>query len=268
MDSICIGLIFSDNISNSFLIDYSIKKIDKVNKIFGIKKSNLIKNYLHDLKINGITHKKLLYLSDYENGSLRFTKPEKFNIDDLQSDFKQMYSRYVNDISKDDEPKFYNKKSKVRQYFKRNIFINSKLNIGHTITQKEIGGLLFTNTEIDFIGGNGTLYCGQIIDLDMHLSTLNFNVKSTLLLYLIFEEVFGDKNLYDPNQCKIILTNLNSLDNEKERLLNSLLRWKKEKGFDVLESNNMDEIVSKVKKDLEQKDIMRYTKWIDQIKKN
>ena len=36
MDSICIGLIFSDNISNSFLIDYSIKKIDKVNKIMGM----------------------------------------------------------------------------------------------------------------------------------------------------------------------------------------------------------------------------------------
>lgn len=267
LDSICIGLIFFDIESNDFLIDFSVQKIHRVNTMYGIKRSKLIKDYLRGLKTKKITFKQLQYLSDYENGSLRFSKPEKINVDNFTKDFEQLFNRYVNDFNKDSPLKRDEQHDRklLRSYFRNNPFVSKKLNIGHTITKKEIGKLLFSNTEIDFIGGNGTLYCGQVIDLNSHISSLNSNVKNTLLLYLIFEDVFSKINLFDPKHCKIILTNLDSLDSEKEQLIKSLSKWEKEKGFDLIESESIDHVMLKIETELKSKDIMKYTDWLNQI---
>lgn len=277
-DYICVGLIFVDDKDNS-IIDYSWKKIDKVNSLYRITNSSLIKNYLKNLKSTKLNFSKVQYLSDYENGNLRFTKPTNIFIKNFEKDFEFYYEKYVRlSLEATISPKKTNK-TYFRQSLKRNYSVNNHLNIGYTIKHNDVNNLLIKNMEVDFIGGNGSVYCGQIIDLKAENDTIASNIARSIYLYTSLEKTFDSINKFDPKNCKFILINTdgiltntesdkklsNKIIDEKNEFIVTLENWKKENDYDIIESNNENQFVETIVNDIREKNLVRFDEWKDKI---
>ncbi len=98
-DSFSIGLIIPTIGNFPGEVKISQHRIHRINKAFGLKASMLLKNYFDAISIVDFTYEKLLYLSKYENGSIRFSEPKAVILTDNEHSFNDLYLKLVADKS-------------------------------------------------------------------------------------------------------------------------------------------------------------------------
>jgi len=98
-DSFSIGLIIPPIDDFPGEIRISQQRIQRINIAFGLKASILLTNYFESISIVDFTYDKLVYLSKYENGSIRFSEPKAVILNDNKQSFNDLYLKLVADKS-------------------------------------------------------------------------------------------------------------------------------------------------------------------------
>ncbi len=93
-----IGLIMFDEISLKSKIKFSEERIKRINKFYNIQSDVLINQTIKSYKNKSFNYKELHYLSNYENGTIRFSEPRKVIIDNFEEKFDFYYNLLVADL--------------------------------------------------------------------------------------------------------------------------------------------------------------------------
>ena len=186
-----IGLILiSENIEIS-LKKVSSERIKRINSAYGIKKSSLIDLAVEEIMEKDFNKKILDYNSVYENGNIRYSKPQIIESNDLYKKFEELYNKFAADYYEEnfeDESiqtrgVFERLGSQLRKKLKSNKIINERLNVGYDFKDNSISKFLIGSSKIDFIGGNGSVYAGEIINLDLSEEALQRNLFKIITLF-------------------------------------------------------------------------------------
>jgi len=117
--------------------------------------------------------------------------------------------------------------------------------------------------EIDFIGGNGTIVCGQIPNLLSNLENSENLLTKTLLLYNILDKLYKSSNKFNPKDCKIILNCEDAKRKENKTIIDTINEWQIRQGYDIIYADNENEIADKILNEIKGKEIIPFDKWIE-----
>jgi len=267
-----IGLIILNEEDSYYRIKISDERLKRINKIFGIKKSPLLDYILEDLRENHVGFSKLKLLSIYENGVIQFSHPKMISSEDIDERFNYYYDKFVADynelpinLSNDNAPNNIKRPGyKLRNHFKKSKFINDHLNIGYKFEGSKIADYFVDVPKIDFIGGNGSIFAGELINLETSEETFQENLSRIITLYRALEKSF--LKLFIPNECKILLLQdqVNNSPNA-ELYMDKLQTWHKNVGFDLMIKDTVVDFSNEIEKTIHDKDIIKFEDWILQI---
>lgn len=263
-----IGLVLISEEADISLNRVSTERLKRINSAYGIKKSSLI-----DLAVEEITqklfNKKILdYNSVYENGNIRYSKPQIIDSDDLSKKFDELYLKFVADYYEVDfESPMVSKReiserlgSQLRKKLQTNYLTNKRLNIGYDFKENSVSKFLIGSSKIDYIGGNGTIYAGEIINLDLSEDYLQKNLFKTITLFEALEKSFP--NRFSPKECKMLVLENQATDKEKADYMDKLNTWNKKAGYGLVIKSSLDDFQNLIGKEVEEKNIIRYDEWI------
>jgi hypothetical protein len=266
-----IGLILISEDGKVSLTKFSSERIKRINSAYGIKKSSLI-----DLAVEAISQtkfdKKILdYNAIYENGNIRYSKPQIIETDDLPKKFDELYLKFVADYYEDDaETSTVQKRSipvklgsQLRKKLQSNFTISKRLNIGYDFKENSVSEFLIGNSKIDYIGGNGTIYAGEIINLDLSDDVLQKNLYKTLTLFEALQKSFP--NRFSPKECKMLVLEQQARDPEKAEHMDKLSTWNKKAKYGLVIKPGLDDFQKLIAKEVEEKNIIRYDEWIKKV---
>jgi len=123
-----------------------------------------------------------MYLSNYNNGVLHFSKPFEINYDFSDTDFDKYYSNFIGDIL--DDSKKDNKVSlykKIKPYFEKE-GLEDKADLNYILNSIYFKGIL-KDCQIPLITKNGNINALQTIDFCMHPNTITNNLYETKIIY-------------------------------------------------------------------------------------
>ncbi|NCQ18139.1 MAG: hypothetical protein COZ80_02625 [Ignavibacteria bacterium CG_4_8_14_3_um_filter_37_9] len=263
-----IGLILISEETHFSLAKISAERLKRINTAYGIKKSSLIDLAIDEISTNIFDKKTLDYNTVYENGNLRYSKVQIIECEDLNLKFNELYLKFVADYYEEGADKFsFSKKEiherlgrKLRSKLESNILLKEKLNIGYDFKENSIGKFLIGSSKIDFIGGNGTIYAGEIINLDLQEETLQQNLFKTITLFDALSKTYP--KLFSPKECKMLVLEEQANNPEKEIYMDKLNTWNKKANYDLVIKSSLDEFQTQIEKDVESKNIIRYDEWI------
>jgi len=263
-----IGLILISEETHFSHAKISAERLKRINTAYGIKKSSLIDLAIDEISTNIFDKKTLDYNTVYENGNLRYSKVQIIECEDLNLKFNELYLKFVADYYEEGADKFsFSKKEiherlgrKLRSKLESNILLKEKLNIGYDFKENSIGKFLIGNSKIDFIGGNGTIYAGEIINLDLQEETLQQNLFKTITLFDALSKTYP--KLFSPKECKMLVLEEQANNPEKEIYMDKLNTWNKKANYDLVIKSSLDEFQTQIEKDVESKNIIRYDEWI------
>lgn len=258
-----IGIIMFDEKKKESRYKISEERIKRINKFYSVDKSIIITETINNFKDKKFNHNVLNYLSKYENGTIRFSHPKLLNIGSIDEKFDEYYSIYIEDDRKTSGIFHANFRNVIREEFRKDKNIEKQLNIGYTLKKDKLSNLLTSNMEIDFIGGNGNIFCGQVPNLDANKDSTENILNKTLLLYNIFKELYTKNGKYKAEDCKIILKREEKENKKNREIIETIEEWRRTEGYDVIIADNEKEIISKVKEEVSRKDIMPFEKWIE-----
>jgi hypothetical protein len=266
-----IGLILISEDGVFSKIKTSTERYKRINSAFGKKKS-----YLIDFSINEFSKKNynkclLDYLSVYENGNLRFTKPQTIISDDLISEFDPLYSKYIADYSEKD---FLSKNeikgtlssklnSSFRKKFRSNKTINEKLNIGYEFKEDSISKFLIGNPNIDFIGGNGVIFSGEIINLDLNEDSIQKSLFKTITLFEALDKTFSPFGKFDPKECKMLVLQEQANAPQNFDYMERLNTWSQKADYELVVKKSIEDFEADIEKRVIDKNIIRFDEWIN-----
>jgi len=92
-----IGIILISEDLSSSLVRISHERLKRINSAFGIKKSELIESTMEEISSKSYDKKTLDYLSVYENGNIRYTKPQIIDSSNLTKKFDDLYFKLIAD---------------------------------------------------------------------------------------------------------------------------------------------------------------------------
>jgi len=263
-----IGLILISEETHFSLAKISAERLKRINTAYGIKKSSLIDLAIDEISTNIFDKKTLDYNTVYENGNLRYSKVQIIECEDLNLKFNELYLKFVADYYEEGADKFsFSKKEiherlgrKLRSKLESNILLKEKLNIGYDFKENSIGKFLIGSSKIDFIGGNGTIYAGEIINLDLQEETLQQNLFKTITLFDALSKTYP--KLFSPKECKMLVLEEQANNPEKEIYMDKLDTRNKKANYDLVIKSSLDEFQTQIEKDVESKNIIRYDEWI------
>ena len=268
-DGFGIGLILISEEANLCLKRISNDRLKRINSSFGIKKSLLLGMTIEEILSKSFTYQKLNYLSVYENGNIRYTKPQVVDSKDLYKKFDDLYYKLVADYYEkgiDDTAVLKKEVSNRLGYsFRKQLLsshiIKEKLNIGYDFKYNAIGKFVFGNSSIDFIGGNGTVYAGEIIDLDLQEDSLQRSFNKTIALFEAIEITYSDNDRFDPKECKLLVLEDQALNPERSKYMDILNTWHTKAKYDLVIKKDMIAFQSKIEKDINEKNIISFEDW-------
>ncbi|MDP2302528.1 MAG: hypothetical protein Q8N03_08900 [Ignavibacteria bacterium] len=263
-----IGLIMISEETHFSLAKISIERLKRINTAYGIKKSSLIDLAIDEISTNSYDKKTLDYYAVYENGNIRYSKTQIIECEDLHQKFNELYLKFVADYYEEGADKFSLSKkeiherlgNKLRRKLESNILLKEKLNIGYDFKENSIGKFLIGSSKIDFIGGNGTIYAGEIINLDLQEVTLQQNLFKTTTLFDALSKTYP--KLFSPKECKMLVLEEQANNPEKEIYMDKLNTWNKKANYDLVIRPSLDAFQTQIEKDVESKNIIRYDEWI------
>lgn len=268
-----IGLILTDAKSAKSYVKFSIDRVKRINSAFGIKRSLLVDLVIKDLEKKDFDFRYLDYLSKYENGTIRYTSPKIVVTTHLMQKFDELYKKFIADIKeKDGSDKLHLKRKDIRRTIKNSLkadaIISSRLNIGYKFENNILTRLIFPGVEIDYIGGNGSIYCGEIINLDFEESTVQNHLYKTLTLFEAFDRTFRKINKFEPEDCKMIISKEQAEEEENSDYMAILENWHKRAGYELLIKNNIVDITDSIKRQVEEKNIIPFVEWSKKLKED
>jgi len=266
-----IGLILISEETHFSLAKISAERLKRINTAYGIKKSSLIDLAIDEISTNIFDKKTLDYNTVYENGNIRYSKAQIIECEDLNQKFNELYLKFVADYYEEGADKFSLSKKeiherlgrKLRSKLESNILLKEKLNIGYDFKENSIGKFLIGSSKIDFIGGNGTIYAGEIINLDLQEETLQQNLFKTITLFDALSKTYP--KLFSPKECKMLVLEEQANNPEKEIYMDKLNTWNKKANYDLVIKSSLDEFQTQIEKDVESKNIIRYDEWIKKV---
>lgn len=269
-DGFSIGLVLTQGKSGDAILKFSTERIRRINNAFGIKKSKLIEMSLLDLQSRDFSKESLDYLAAYENGNLRFTKPQIVVSDFIKIKFDELYSKYVADYYEEDYLKDtdmkYSTSPRIGQFlrkrFQSNHLLNSRLNIGYDFKDNYVSNFLIGNTNIDFIGGNGTVFSGEIINLELSEESLQKSLFKTITLFEALEKTYKAINKFEPSNCKLLVLEHQAKNPEKVDYMHKLSTWQQKAGYDLIIRKELADFESDIQKEVDSKNIKKFEDWV------
>ncbi len=267
-----IGIIMCDDEMSISRFKFSDDRIKRINSFFGIKKSLILNETINNLKDKIFKYNDLSYLSKYENGTIRFSVPKKLNIDNFDEKFNFYFNLYTADskeqesaekssAKKDNSSLYF--KNIIRSKLKKEKDIEKHLNIAYTVKKEKLSNLMTSNMEIDFIGGNGSIFCGQIPNFATKNESSENNLTKTLLLYNIFKELYDESKRYDPKDCKIILNKKEKEKKENREIISTIEEWHRTEGYEIVTVENENQIIDLVNNEIQKKKLIPFDKWLE-----
>lgn len=266
-----IGLILISEETHFSLAKISAERLKRINTAYGIKKSLLIELAIEEISTKTYDKKTLDYNAVYANGNIRYSKTQIIECEDLNQKFNELYLKFVADYYEEGADKFSLSKKeiherlgrKLRKKLESNVLLREKLNIGYDFKENSIGKFLIGSSKIDFIGGNGVIYAGEIINLDLQEDTLQQNLFKTITLFDALSKTYP--KLFSPKECKMLVLEEQANNPEKEVYMDKLNTWNKKANYDLVIKPSLDEFKAQIEKDVESKNIIRYEQWIKKV---
>jgi hypothetical protein len=125
-----------------------------------------------------------------------------------------------------------------------------------------VKNLMTSNMEIDFIGINGTIYCGQAPNLSTKSDNAENILTKTLFLYNIFKGLYGKNNKYNPQDCKIILNRNEKEKRENKDIINTIEGWQRTEGYGIIIAENEKHVIEIINSEIKEKNIIPFDNWI------
>lgn len=266
-----IGLILISEDGKVSLTKFSSERIKRINSAYGIKKSSLIDLAVEEISQTKFDKKILDYNAVYENGNIRYSIPQIIETDDLSKKFDELYLKFVADYYEEDsETSTVQKRAvsvklggQLRKKLQSNITITKRLNIGYDFKENSVSKFLIGSSKIDYIGGNGSIYAGEIINLDLSEGVLQRNLYKTITLFEALQRSFP--NRFSPEECKMLVLEKQARDPEKADHMDKLSTWNKKAKYGLVIKPELDDFQKIIAKEVEEKNIIRYEEWIKRI---
>lgn len=267
-----IGLVLISSEFKSSLVKISSDRLKRINSSFGIKKSPLLELSLEEISNKDFDIGQLEYLSVYENGNIRFSKPWTIESENLVVRFSDLYLKYVADYRETGfEGKIISPKislgklsQSLQKQFRKNTALNNNLNIGYDFKENSIGKFLIGNTYIDFIGGNGTVFAGDIINLNLNSESISKNLFKTIALYEALEKTLPPGK-FSSQDCKLLVLESQANDPLKADYMEKLTTWHKKAGYDLVIKKSLDDFEKDIEEKVINKKIIKFDEWIENI---
>jgi hypothetical protein len=266
-----VGLILTNSKTSESFVKFSKERIRRINSAFDIVKSKLIELLITELEKKNFTQEYIDYLSKYENGTIRYTSPKIIVAEDFKHKFDELYLRLIADYKElNFESRLTNKTIRLGSSFRKILIsdscINEKLNIDYRFKDNELNTLLFKNTNIDFIGGNGSIFCGEIIDLANEEDSIKRNFYKTITLFEAIEKTYQKIKRFNPKDCKILIRKDQADMEENTEYMTILEGWSKNANYDLLIEKDLEKFVEKIRKQIIDKNIISFEDWSKKFK--
>ncbi|TAD96747.1 MAG: hypothetical protein EAZ97_13535 [Bacteroidetes bacterium] len=198
-EKISIGLFMSNGQDTFFKV--SNRKLNIVKELMPNSKFNVLKSYFKSLnqhilnanaepKIeqtysqNWINESYFSYLSRYSNNLVSFSEPTKIEIELNENSFKSIFNKYVfsfDDLTLQKNEDITKVKTKFYAQIKNRVNLNARISPDN-FTE------LVSPIDINFIGKNGVIVAGQIIDFDKR----QYFLENDLTKFISFTKVVDD----------------------------------------------------------------------------
>jgi len=199
-------------IEDKVYFQYSVKKLSSLKGLYNDAAYALLKSYLSSLQqeiakdtnsmlpsnINNLLSQDYIsYLSKYANNLITFSPPTPFNIKDPSNIFKRLYNKYIFQ----EEHITTNKKIEIANFVQKKLYpqIKNRVNINLTLKSGTIENLLF-DTNVGFIGKNGSIVSGQPIDF----AKKNHHLENDLSHFISLIKAFDEEERYKHGKYYII----------------------------------------------------------------
>ncbi len=207
-EKISIGMVL--NTGNRALFDFSETKLKAISRLIETdiletvermlknvkKKAEAVSvdiNQIEGFEVDPFTKDYFNYLNKYSNNILEYSKPSENEGNFNASDFEELFKLFV------DSSYGFKVKEEVsfRQSFEKKL-INSRvsdcLDIKYRVSKKRVSTIL-SNTEVDYIGVNGTIYSGHVLDTNLSHSSLENRIYKIRSLIIGLRELSKAYNL-------------------------------------------------------------------------
>lgn len=274
-----IGLIMVSPESGEVIVRFSRNRINRINNALNIRKSSLLESAIKKLELfkkapEALDVKQLEYLSAYENGVIRFTHPKPLVFDVaagaspsevMAEKFDRLYGKLIDDgqetrsrASRGREPG-----TVFRKYAKECRELGARLDIGYKFATDDFeADTLIPDITVDFIGGNGAIYCGNFIDLKLQPATVQKNIAETQFLYKVLLSLFDGEREQSHPDCKIIIDEKQLDDRQAKQAMHSIERSVNGELYTLQRVPDMKRYVESVLEEVKARNVMKFTSWI------
>jgi|GEM_PF-852618 len=274
-----IGLVMVSPESGEVIVRFSRNRVSRINNALNIRKSSLLESAIRKLELfekapEALDVKQLEYLSAYENGVIRFTLPKPL-VFDVSSEvspsavmaerFGLLYSKLIDDERETRSQSLRGQEPgvKFRKYAKQCQELGSHLDIGYKFaTNNFAADTLIPDITVDFIGGNGALYCGNFINLKLQPPTVQKNIAETQFLYKVLLSLFDGEGEQSHPDCKIIIDDKQLDDRQAKQAMHSIERSVNGELYTLKRVPDMKRYVESVLEEVKARNIQKFTRWI------
>ncbi len=278
----CIGLIMVSPESGAVKVRFSRDRVTRIDRVFGIDKSSLLESAMQQAERFAKSHepldvKHLDYLSVYENGVIRYAAPKPLiiaqdNPDESADDLlEQRFDRLYHKLIADKEEESANREFKgsalgtiFRQKARSNKKLSTHLDIGYNVQDvNELNSsILLPEVRLDFIGGNGSIYCGHFLDLHVSESTLSKNISETLNLYECLNHYYDTVQQSGKKEQKLILDKNQYGSKGASKALEMIRLITKDKPYELKEVEDINQFMCEVQEEVQRMNVEPFTTWI------
>jgi hypothetical protein len=274
-----IGLVMVSPESGEVIVRFSRNRVSRINNALNIRKSSLLESAIRKLELfekapEALDIKQLEYLSAYENGVIRLTYPKPLVFDVasgaspsevMAERFDGLYSKLIEDgqETRSRAPRGQEPGTLFRNYAKQCRELGAHLDIGYKFATDDFeADTLIPDITVDFIGGNGAIYCGNFIDLKLQPATVQKNIAETQFLYKILLSLFDGEREHMHPECKIIIDDSQLEDRQARQAMHSIERSVNGELYTLQRVPDMKRYVESVYEDVKARHIEKFSSWI------
>jgi len=275
-----IGLIMVSPESSAVKVRFSRERVNRINHALGIAKSSLFESAMRHAEglaksTEPLDVKHLEYLAVYENGVIRYAppkplviaqdNPDKSNVELMDQRFDRLYQKLIADKQEKSgrTSKGFALATAFRRKAKKDEVFKSHLDIDYRFDSIELqADILFPDISVDFIGGNGSIYCGNFIDLGVQEKTLQKNIAETFLARNFLASLFDGASPSSCSQCKIILDKEQAESIYARQALHSIKLGLEKEPHNLLIVPDTQELMDRVLEEVKEKNVEPFSNWI------
>lgn len=283
-ESFNVGMVMVCPEHNLSRFEYSIDKIKKINQVFVLKKSRLFDNAISGINKNtekgDFEYSDLKYLSVYENGVIRYSSPKVMIFEStIQTNsynhlFDRKYIALYNQLVDDKAFQAKKEKSKpklstdFRNRAKNNDLLKKSLDIDYKVSPDIFNNqVLIPEIKLDYIGGNGTVYCGNFLNMCIQEDRLVRNIMETIWIYDLFADYYNHANDTHKKTRKIILDEKQLGSGAADKALNLIdLHIRKDESLEVVKVADVNVFINKMLEEVKKNNIEPFTAWKEKNK--